>query len=121
MASVLLFAFFSVVIGTALWLFAKEDPSNKQKPVDSTETADGFLSISPECEGWQMLVISRKKGEAVQIGDATVTIHEAAANKVRLAISAPGSVRILRTELFQVNLERYSDSEGLSAHMEQMQ
>jgi carbon storage regulator len=47
-----------------------------------------------------MLVLSRKSGEKVRIGrDITVTVLEAQGNRVRLGISAPTRVRVLREEL----------------------
>lgn len=48
-----------------------------------------------------MLVLSRKLGEEVQIGDATVQIMRCGNNGVRLGIKAPDSVRILRRELIE--------------------
>ena len=48
-----------------------------------------------------MLVITRRVGEAVQIGD-DITIHvmdDRAGSQVRLGINAPRDVRILRSEL----------------------
>ena len=47
-----------------------------------------------------MLVISRKPGEKLFIGeDIVVTVLEAAGNRVRLGIDAPADVPILRSEL----------------------
>lgn len=46
-----------------------------------------------------MLVITRRRGETVQIGEAFVTVNEIRDGKIRLGIQAPKSVRILRTEL----------------------
>jgi carbon storage regulator len=47
-----------------------------------------------------MLVLSRKPGEKLQIGDnITVTVLEVHGRVVRLGIDAPGSVRVLRGEL----------------------
>src|SRR5579885_2925129 len=47
-----------------------------------------------------MLVLSRKIGEKVVIGgNITVTLVEIAGNRVRLGISAPQDVRVLRAEL----------------------
>ena len=47
-----------------------------------------------------MLVLSRKPGEKVIIGNGiTVTVVSVLGNKVRLAFDAPGQVRILRAEL----------------------
>ena len=47
-----------------------------------------------------MLVLSRKPGEKVVIGNGiTITVVEVAGNRVRLGIDAPEDVRILRAEL----------------------
>ena len=47
-----------------------------------------------------MLVLSRKPGEKVVIGNGiTVTVVEVIGNKVRVGIDAPDRVRILRGEL----------------------
>lgn len=56
-----------------------------------------------------MLVLQRKKGQAVQIGDTvTIRITEVGADWVKLAIDAPREVTVLREELVEaaaVNLE----------------
>lgn len=47
-----------------------------------------------------MLVLSRKIGESIQIaGDIRVTVTEVRGGRVRLAIEAPSSVRVLRKEI----------------------
>jgi carbon storage regulator len=47
-----------------------------------------------------MLVLSRKPSQAIQIGDnIKVTIVEIKGNQIKVAIEAPSSVRILRSEL----------------------
>ena len=47
-----------------------------------------------------MLVLSRKPGEKVVIGDGiTVTVVEVKGNRIRVGIDAPDQVRILRAEL----------------------
>lgn len=47
-----------------------------------------------------MLVLTRKAGEKVVIGNGiTVTVVEVQGNRVRLAFDAPDQVRILRGEL----------------------
>jgi carbon storage regulator len=47
-----------------------------------------------------MLVLSRKPGQKVVIGeDITVTIVAVMGNKVRLGIEAPDHIRVLRNEL----------------------
>ena len=45
-----------------------------------------------------MLMITRKEGEEVQIGDVSVKIYEIRGNKVRLAILAPPDVPVRRKE-----------------------
>jgi carbon storage regulator len=47
-----------------------------------------------------MLVLSRRPGEKVFIGDdVTLTVVQVDGNRVRLAIEAPSRARILRAEL----------------------
>jgi len=47
-----------------------------------------------------MLVLSRKLGEKVVIGNGiTITVVEVKGNRVRLGIDAPKKVRVLRAEL----------------------
>lgn len=49
-----------------------------------------------------MLVISRKKGEAVLIGeDIEVKIVGVDGNNIKLAISAPSNIGILRKEIYE--------------------
>ncbi len=53
-----------------------------------------------------MLVLSRKIGEKIHVGDSiTVEVRRIAGNRVSLAIEAPKHVRILRGELTQAGLE----------------
>lgn len=50
-----------------------------------------------------MLVLSRKVGEQILIGDSiTVTVVRVNPNDVRIGIEAPADVEILRTELIAV-------------------
>ena len=46
-----------------------------------------------------MLVLSRKYGEGLMIGDAHVTIESLRGNRVKLGIDAPQDVKVLRDEL----------------------
>jgi carbon storage regulator CsrA len=46
-----------------------------------------------------MLVLSRKPGEQVRIGEVTLTVVRVKGNTVTLAFRAPDAVRILRGEL----------------------
>lgn len=50
-----------------------------------------------------MLVLSRKEGEQLMIGDdVVITINRIAGNRVAVGIEAPRSVRIVRGELERV-------------------
>lgn len=47
-----------------------------------------------------MLVLSRKEGERLKLGDSIViTVVKVAGDKVRLGIEAPSNVLVLRDEL----------------------
>lgn len=51
-----------------------------------------------------MLVITRKEGESIQIGsNIIIHISDLNASQVRVAISAPASVAILRSELLDTD------------------
>lgn len=53
-----------------------------------------------------MLVLSRKVGQSLKIGDdVTVEIVRVSGGLVRVGISAPKDVQILRTELVEVEDE----------------
>lgn len=57
-----------------------------------------------------MLVLSRKPGERVQIGeDIWITVIRIAPNTVRIGIEAPRNVSIIREELTD---DRTSDESG---------
>ena len=46
-----------------------------------------------------MLILSRKKGESIKIGDdIEIFVSEIKGDKVRLGISAPGDMKICRTD-----------------------
>ena len=48
-----------------------------------------------------MLILSRKKGESIKIGDdIEIFVSEIKGDKVRAGISAPGDMKICRTELY---------------------
>jgi carbon storage regulator CsrA len=61
------------------------------------------------------LVLSRKKGERIRLGDDIVLeVRRVAGNRVSLAISAPETVRIVRDELIvaALELERMNNGDG---------
>ena len=53
-----------------------------------------------------MLVLTRKLGEVIRVGDA-VTVHvlEVRGNQVRLGVEAPAEVRIYREEVYRAICE----------------
>jgi len=53
-----------------------------------------------------MLVLSRKTGERIHIGDDIfIEVRRVAGNRVTIAIDAPKSIRILRGELMEKTAE----------------
>lgn len=49
-----------------------------------------------------MLVLTRKQGETIQIGDSIVIkVISTSRGKVKIGIDAPGTVRVLRGELVE--------------------
>lgn len=60
------------------------------------------LSIMHCKRGVSLLVITRKKGESILIGDdIEITISKVEDGSVKLAINAPKEMTILRKELFE--------------------
>ena len=54
-----------------------------------------------------MLILTRKRNETIHIGDGvSITVIRVSANKVRLGISAPKEMRIMRIELEDETLEK---------------
>ena len=52
-----------------------------------------------------MLVISRKVGESLRIGDdVEIMVSEISGGRVRIAIQAPKDVVVLRKEVYETNL-----------------
>lgn len=66
-----------------------------------------------------MLVISRKAGESFLIGDnIEITIFETSGDKVKLGISAPKDIRVIRKELREtesINREAASSTVDIGA------
>ena len=52
-----------------------------------------------------MLVLSRKLGESIQIGNVTVTVVHIDRQRIRLGITAPAGVSIRRGELAEEPME----------------
>ena len=49
-----------------------------------------------------MLIITRKTGEGIHIGeDVVVSVVEAGKDKVRLGINAPKDIKIIRSEVYE--------------------
>lgn len=62
-----------------------------------------------------MLVLTRKSGEAIKLGDdITITVVEIKGNQVRLGIEAPAQVRVYRKELYEKIKSENIVSAGLS-------
>ena len=66
-----------------------------------------------------MLVLSRKPGEEIIIGDnIRLTILAIRGNQIRLGLSAPAGVRILRSELFTPD-KKFDESTGCATTLEE--
>jgi carbon storage regulator len=62
-------------------------------------------------EDIHMLVLSRRVGEQIQIGDdVVVSVISVHGNRVRLSIAAPPATRIMRTELLRPKGETSSEA-----------
>lgn len=59
-----------------------------------------------------MLVLSRKKGESIKIGDSiTIYIIEIRGDKTRIGIEAPAEVQVLRSEIADKYQQRPNDGQ----------
>ena len=63
-----------------------------------------------------MLILTRKPGESLYIGDdVKVTIVEIKGNQIRVGVDAPSDLRIYREEIYlQILEENKSAAEGIS-------
>ena len=56
-----------------------------------------------------MLVLTRKVGEQIQIGDdITITVTRVDHHQVRIGVEAPGQMAVFRTEMCEAEEERAS-------------
>jgi carbon storage regulator len=63
-----------------------------------------------------MLILTRRVGEAVMIGDdVNITVLGVKGNQVRLGINAPRSVAVHREEIYQ-RIKREQAGEGAGPH-----
>ncbi|NYF23925.1 carbon storage regulator CsrA [Sporosarcina sp. JAI121] len=66
-----------------------------------------------------MLVLSRKKGESIWLGDEIeITISEIKGDQVRIAINAPKNVPILRGELLKEVSESNTEAIKIDGFMD---
>jgi len=62
-----------------------------------------------------MLVLTRKPGESLHIGDdIKITLMEIKGNQVRVGVDAPSSVKIYREEIYKQILEENMSAAALS-------
>jgi carbon storage regulator len=62
-----------------------------------------------------MLALTRKLGESITIGDdIVVTVVAISGNQVRLGISAPRNIQVLRQEIYiEMQAENHAAAQGL--------
>jgi carbon storage regulator len=65
-----------------------------------------------------MLILSRRPGESLTIGDdVTVTVVGVSGNQIRLGITAPREVRVLREEIYKaMRAENQAAANALDAN-----
>lgn len=66
-----------------------------------------------------MLVLSRKAGEAIRIGDEIeIIVTEISANRVKIGIRSPKSIPVYREELYQKIMEENRQAALLGSNNE---
>jgi carbon storage regulator len=69
-----------------------------------------------------MLILSRRPGESITIGDdIVVTVVSITGNQIRLGISAPREVRVLRDEIFKAIREENRAAATAHDHKRRME
>lgn len=79
-------------------------------------TKQSTRSLGSRQRGDEMLVLTRKKGESIQIGnDIEITITSIKGDQVKIGINAPKSVEIHRKEVWlDIQNENTAASEGVT-------
>lgn len=57
------------------------------------------------------LVLSRRVGESIWVGDCEVTVVDVRGNQVRLAFTAPPEIQVLREEIKRKKEDERHDSD----------
>ena len=79
---------------SSVWLITTGRTTPNQRYLGSTPN----LSTDISQQGGSMLVITRKSGESIQIGDIRIVLLKTSGNKVRVGIDAPRGVVVTRPE-----------------------
>ena len=62
-----------------------------------------------------MLVLSRRKGESIVIGNAVLTLLDTGRGRVRIGIEAPPDLAVMRGELVHAAIPHVTDPEAVSS------
>ena len=62
-----------------------------------------------------MLVLSRKEGESIMVGEYRVTVVRMVGGKVRIGITAPESVPVHRLEVYERSKGKENATSGAAA------
>ena len=69
-----------------------------------------------------MLILQRKEGQSLTIGDRIVgTVQEIGQGRVRLSVDAPRDIAVLRTELVEAQQENRSAAQEKESPMQLLQ
>ena len=103
------------VCGSGRELAANAVPVNKNEPATKVARATGQRSRAEK--ELAMLILTRRVGETVVIGDnVTVTVLGVKGNQVRLGVNAPREVAVHREEIFE-RIKREQSEEKPRPHL----